>query len=68
MTKKTKKPNLFEPEIPNLHIDPELIAYLKQTFSDKLPMYPYQEPVDYALRIGHLQVIAHIEAIYNKKR
>lgn len=65
---RNKTAQFFTPEIPDFHIDLELLEHLEQTFTNTLPHYPYESEVDYALKIGSAQVVRYIRALYEKKR
>jgi len=56
-----------KPKEPNVHVDPELLAHLKNVFPNIIPS-KYTGKIDLGKRMGHQEVIQHIEYLLRLKR
>ena len=65
MTKKRTK--VFTQDLPDVRVDPELLAHLQDVFPNRLPTNMLDDLADYALMHGQQQVVRYIRMLYEKK-
>lgn len=64
---RNKTTQFFRQELPDFHVDKEMLAHLEQTFPNRLPSNPLENADQYAFLIGQQSIIKYIRALHEKK-
>ena len=64
---RNKVNQFYKQELPEVRVDPELLAHLESVFPNRLPSNPLEKAEDYSFLIGQQTVVKYIKRLYEKK-